>query len=260
MIRVVVGLVFIIVIVSIALIICVCKGIPLVPPATSLPVIRSYIQPNKVFIYMVATPEIGNYANHSIGINKEYANKHGYGFHVFTENATPDLPINFGKIQNALDIMESSNPPEYVVHIDADAVIVRPDYKITNIIEYYMMLGSMIIGEDCYDKTICSKPGQINSGVFIVKNNTMGRQILRQWLNSARGTCSRYVNQFPNCQLVFGNCVLPFHRFSINVIPYNVLNGRDGLFIQHLMQHNSNERIEHFKKIQQQQLGRSKVF
>ena len=252
---------FLLVVVVIIIIACVVKGIPLVPPATSLPIEHfNTIDPKKVFIYMVATPEVGNYANHSININNEYAKKHGYRFQVFTKNATPDLPINFSKIQNALDIMNSNDAPEYIVHLDADAVVVRPEYPITNIINHYMLGAGMIIGEDCYDKSICSKPGQINSGVFIVKNSTMGRKILNRWLNSARGTCSRYVNQFPNCQLVFGNCVLPALRMFINIIPYNVMNGKDGLFIQHLMQHTSNERIEFFKKVGRTQMGRRMVF
>jgi len=251
-INITIAVIIIFVIVIIALLICVGQGIPLVPPIKTLPKVkRTNIDPNQVQIYMVSTPHIGNYSNHSIAINREYALKHGYRFRVFTTNGTPQLPINFGKIQNALDLMKGVDPPEYVVHIDADAVVVKKEYPITAIIDAYMGGNiSLLIGEDCYNDSHCSKPGRINSGVFIVKNNALGRKILEKWLDGARGGCKRYVNQFPNCQLVFWHCVMmSYLRPYIKVAPYNLLNGTDGLFIQHLMQHSTNDRIEHFKKI-----------
>lgn len=249
MIIVIVGI--IIVAVVFAIVICVAAQIPLVRPLDTLPrVYKTNIDPRDVEIYMVSTSEVGDYATHSIDINRRYAEQWSYRFKVFNTNATPDLPINFGKIQNALDLMNQRGAPKYIVHIDADAVIIKPDYPITAIIDSYMGGYSMLMAEDCYDKTTCSKPGKINSGIFIVKNDMYGRAILARWLAGARGLCAQFVNQFPNCQLVFWNCVMLTHlRSKIRVVPYNLLNGKDGLFIQHMMQHSSNERIEHFKRV-----------
>lgn len=208
----------------------------------------------RICMFMVVTPEIRDYAASSIQLNKSYCELHNYDFVVIDENLTPDLPINFCKIQAAINLMKDQRY-DYIIHVDADAVII-PDnhsYDVSNIIHRYFNTGlctAFIAGEDCYDKSICSKPGRMNSGVFIVKNNHWGRKIMNKWLNSARGKCKSYTNQFPNCQLVFTNCV----QFSelmgfIRIVPYNVLNGRDGLFIKHLMQETNRNRTDYFKKL-----------
>jgi len=235
------------------------KPLEAMTPITSLPVggaLGGSAAPKRVCIFMVVTPEIMEYAQHSIDINREYCERWGYDFKVIDHNTTPDLPINFAKIQSALDFAAEGGEaaPEYIVHIDADAIIVKKDYPITNIIHKYFdsnKLTSFIAAEDCYSKDVCSQPGRINSGVFIVKNNTLGRLILKKWLSSARkgGACHKYKDIFPNCQLVFYHCILKsFLRFFIRIVPYNVLNGKDGLFIQHLMQHTDDKRSNTFKE------------
>ena len=247
-------IVFIIIIATLC-IHCPVKPLEAMTPITSLP--EGWpSHPKRVCIFMVVTPEIMEYAQHSIDINRDYCKRWGYDFKVVTQNTTPDLPINFAKIQSALDFAEGV--PEYIVHIDADAIIIKKDYPITNIIHKYFgsnKLTSFIAAEDCYSKDICSQPGRINSGVFIVKNNYFGRLILKKWLSSARkgGACHKYKDVFPNCQLVFYHCILKsFLRPFIKIVPYNVLNGKDGLFIQHLMQHTDDKRSNTFKEFRYQ--------
>lgn len=227
---------------------------PLITPIKSLPNPSNGkgINPNSVMIFMVATDEINDYSVHSIEMNKAYAKKHSYRFEIIRENLVPDMPINFTKIEAARRFAKDPSI-KYIVHIDADAVVIKDNYPITAIINTYMGWGTHIImGEDCYNKKICSKPGRINSGVFIVKNTDPGRAILNTWLESARtGPCKKYVNVFPNCQLVFFNCVMMSSlRRYIKIVPYNLINGIDGLFIKHMMQHNTDERVEEFINIQ----------
>lgn len=226
-----------------------------IQPLTTLPALTTHnnnnIKPNEICIFMVVTPEILDYAKHSIEINQNYAKQHGYQFYVFNQNLTPDLPINFCKLQCTLDLMKNKNY-KYIIHIDADAVFIRSDYPLSNIISHYMKhLTSFIAGEDCYNYKICSKPGRMNSGVYIVKNNNLGKKIIQTWLNSVRyGKCQQYKNKFPNCQLVFHHCVYQSYlRMFIKIVPYNLLNGKDGLFIQHMMQHDNYERSDQFKSI-----------
>lgn len=252
-----------IIIVFIIIIATLCIYFPVKPleamtPITSLP--SGGPHRGTVCIFMVVTPKIMEYAQHSIDINRDYCKRWGYDFKVIDHNTTPDLPINFAKIQSALDIAadDDYNHYDYIVHIDADAIIVKKDYPITNIIHKYFgsnKLTSFIAAEDCYSKNICSQPGRINSGVFIVKNNNLGRLILKKWLSSARkgGACHKYKDVFPNCQLVFYHCILKsFLRPFIRIVPYNILNGKDGLFIQHLMQHTDDKRSNTFKEFRYQ--------
>ena len=230
---------------------CESKMIPWLKPLSKLPLDNRYtkIDPSKVIIFMVVTPEILNYAQSSIANNEKYCQRFGYAFRVVDSNLTPDLPIHFSKLQATLNFLKQGY--DYVVHLDADAIIVNSYYPITHLIAYYMYnnVSSFIAGEDCYDKTICSKPGRINSGVYIVKNDAPGKAIIQKWLSAARGSCKKYVNQFPNCQLVFYHCVrYSYLSMFILLVPYNVLNGKDGLFIQHFMQHTNQERSDAFKQ------------
>ena len=240
---------------------------PLIKPLNSLPPshLGNGIDPNSVMIFMVATPEISNYSVHSIEINRKYANMHGYRFEVIQDNLlkNENMPINFTKVKAALEFTKDPTI-KYIVHIDADAVVINNKYPITAIINSYMGWGSdIIMAEDCYSRRICSKPGRINSGVFIVKNSKEGRSILNKWLTSSLsgGSCHKYKNVFPNCQLTFFNCVImsPLGRY-VKIVPYNLLNGRDGLFIRHMMQHNTEERVEEFINVKRKNGDRVSLY
>ena len=240
---------------------------PYYTPLKELPIVKNNIDPKKVCIFMVATSDISDYAKYSGEINDKYAKRHGYEFRVFDKNLTPDLPINFSKIQATLNLMnEKENGKtkfDYIIHIDADAIFHNQDYPITNIIAKYLTPPiSFIASEDCYDKNICSKPNKMNSGVFIVKNNIFGKSVMNLWLDSSRGKCKKYTKMFPNCQLVFENCVRKPLFFTIKIIPYNALNGKDGLLISHMMQGTSRERIDQMKSVYKDNFNpqRMKVF
>jgi hypothetical protein len=208
------------------------------------------IKPNEIVIYMVATPEIAEYAQHTIETNRAYAKKWGMNFFVVEKNLVPELPINFTKLA-AIKLLKQQFPnAKYFVHIDADAIIHNSDYDLRNIIANEMGTYDFLVSEDCYNTKVCSKPNKINSGVFIVKNSLMGNNLMNYWLNTTKpGQCGhKYVNQFPNCQLVFDHCVRPLFWMTIKVVPYNLLNGVDGLFIHHHMQGATRERVDSFKQ------------
>lgn len=209
----------------------------------------------KIAVFMVATPEIKNYAEYSIKMNKQWADQHNYDFFVYDKSALPDLPINFSKIQYAIDLLETKKY-NYVMYIDADAIIVNKDYDIRNLIKEYMKYSSIMFGEDCFGPKDCSKPGKINSGVFIVKSDALGvgKQILKSWKDATKGACKEFVNKFPNCQLVFSNCVFPKWFWAIRIIPYNLMNGYKGaLLLKHVMATPEINRIDVLKKIYQEE-------
>jgi hypothetical protein len=227
---------------------------PYYTPLTTLPRVKNDIIPKKVCIFMVATPEIQNYAKYTIEVNKKYCERHGYTFRLIDTNLTPDLSVNFSKIQATLDLMEEKDKNgrllfDYIMHIDADAIVKEINYEVTNIIAKYLIWPvSFIAGEDCYTSNKCSKPNKMNSGVFIVTNSILGKAIMNNWLNSSRNECKELSTQFPSCQLVFTHCTIKKWFFAIRIIPYNTMNGRDGLFIEHLMQGKDRERIDEFRE------------
>lgn len=217
--------------------------------AESLPVVNNPGNA-RICVFMVATPEISNYSRYSIDINKQWADRHGYDFVVYDKKSLPSLPINFSKIQYSLDLIDTKKY-DYVMYIDADAIIIRKDYDVRMLIKKYMTgTSSIMFGEDCFGPNDCSKPGKINSGVFIVKSTALGRAIMQEWKSSAMGDCSRYVNVFPSCQLVFTHCVFPKWFWAIRIVPFNLMNGYKGsLLIKHAMAIADINRVDALKRV-----------
>lgn len=201
----------------------------------------------RIAVFMVATPEIESYSEYTGKQNQKWCKMHGYDFFMYDRKhpKLEDLPINFSKIQYTLDLLPQY---DYVMYIDADAIVHNMDYDIRHLIKYYGR--SVLFGEDCYSSKDCSKPGRINSGVFIVRNNWGGRYVMNKWLESTRGRCSRYVTIFPNCQLIFTNCVYPQCFPWIGIIPFNLMNGfGDTLLIKHAMALDDIRRVGEVKKL-----------
>lgn len=217
-------------------------------PLSELP-IEPFKESMKIAVYVVATPGIYEYTKYTIPTIQEWCKIHGYDFYLIDKYLIKELPINFTKIQAGLDLFSKNY--EFVMHIDADAPIVNLDYPVEYIIQRYMKSPTVaLFSEDCFNKHDCSQPGKQNSGIFIVKNSKNGISFLKYWLDSAlTGPCKKYVNTFPNCQLVLWNCVMPKYKNVVKTLPYNVLNGRDGLLVNHLMQSSGTQRNKIAKEL-----------
>ena len=81
--------------------------IPLYEPLEELPLANTK-NIKKVCMFMIATPEISDYSKYSEEINRKYCEKFNIDFKLFDQNLTPDLPINFSKLQATLDLMKEN--------------------------------------------------------------------------------------------------------------------------------------------------------
>lgn len=215
--------------------------------AEVLPVVKGN-KSSRVAVFMVATPEIESYSRYTISQNGEWCKLHGYDFYVYDESCVPELPINFSKIRYAIDLIKTKKY-DYIMYIDADAIVHNMGYDVRNLAAKYLRgPKSLMFGEDCYSKSVCSKPGRINSGVFIAKSNMTAIRILNTWLDASLGRCNDLVSKFPNCQLIFSGCVYPRWFFFVSIIPFNLMNGfSDTLFIKHVMAKDDIERVSDIK-------------
>ena len=229
------------------------SGLSIYGTATELPVVKKLNKNIRLCIFMVATPEIHHYSEFTIKQNKEWAKLHNYDFVLFDKKHkdTRDLPINFSKIQYAIDLIDTGLY-DYVMYIDADAIVHNLEYDIRNLIQEKMgklSLKFSLFGEDCYNSKTCSKPGRINSGVFIVSRGIVGKETMKLWLKSSRGSHAHLVNVFPNCQNIFTKGVYPWLSPFIGIIPFNIMNGfGDTLLIKHAMAMDDIQRIDEIKK------------
>jgi hypothetical protein len=104
---------------------------------------------------------------------KQYVNKWGYEYKFFD---TCNHPVYWCKIYMLLDEL-NTNKYDYVMWLDSDTVIKRSDIFLDDILNKYN--SDIFIGDDNAHYWYV-----LNSGVFIIKNSTIGRQFLQDCINN----------------------------------------------------------------------------
>ena len=109
----------------------------------------------------------------------DYAKHHGYRYEFYTKCVNA-LPVYWQKIQLALDILTETSDTEYYVWCDTDTVVKNTAMPLESIID--QMDASIYIAQDGPKRpTLCA-------GFFIIKNNVVGRQFLRDCLQRYQNT------------------------------------------------------------------------
>lgn len=171
-----------------------------------------------------------SYGKFTEPINKNYCEEKNYIYHLETNDDKIKLgvrgrAITWYKPLLILEAFELYNP-DYVLFLDADAIICDKEYKIEDFID-----------ED-YD-IICTEdygPSRLNAGVFIMKNTDWTKQFLRIWFESCNiitggenNTIGYYANALWHDQTCFGILFdnnLEYKK-HIKIISNEVLNGRE---------------------------------
>jgi hypothetical protein len=130
------------------------------------------INPNKkIAIVYVFTYNIYDYAQHSIKNLTNYANKHNYTLIIYDQLLSPNVSPCWNKV---LAILGNLKNYDYVMWIDADAIIYNQDVPITKFTNENNSKELLI----CYD---CAKESEcINSGVMIVKNTDWAYNLFKK--------------------------------------------------------------------------------
>lgn len=149
--------------------------------------------------------------------------------YVFIEKSQFHAPPYWQKIFE-LDKCMAENPTvNYVMWLDSDAFLVDfSQMKMNRLLEKYKD-RSVIIARDMPPWTSC-----FNAGSFIVKNNTVGRNILKEWIatynpnkwiyqHSKWKTESKWAGEDYE-QGAFVKHILPKYDSHIAVVPYYILN------------------------------------
>jgi hypothetical protein len=118
---------------------------------------------------------------HNKNIQK-YCEKWGYEYLLETKNNTSISPYWY-KIFLVNDLIKS-NKYDYVFWMDSDTIINN----------FNIDLGEDILdkyGSDIFVASDNIKYDVVNSGLFIIKNSTIGRQFLEDWINSYDKICEK---------------------------------------------------------------------
>lgn len=121
------------------------------------------------------------YGKYSEGINRDYCEKNGYKYISETNTnkitmACEGRSFTWFKPKFIKEIFEIYNP-EYVLFLDADAILVNRNIKIEDFIdENYEIIFAEDIGGT-------SSHSAMNAGAFIIKNTNFSKDFLEQWWN-----------------------------------------------------------------------------
>jgi hypothetical protein len=122
-----------------------------------------------------------------IGMNRKYANRHGYQYRFISEQYP--MPPYWIKVKLTKDFLDEQLPngrQKYrgVMFIDTDAVIVKPQKSLDQIIAHYK---DFVAASDTNYPDFPSQQSKFNAGVFIVRNTPETRKLFDDWMNVYEG-------------------------------------------------------------------------
>jgi len=169
--------------------------------------------------------------------NKEYCKKHGYAY-MFFNHKDQTVPVYWMKVKLVNEVV-NTNKYEGVLWIDTDAVIKDLDRTLDS---FGNSNTSIVICEDFHPEVNNGKtyPGTypFNAGVWIAKNNDIGKDIMNKWLelyNPDHWKSNNKGNLKSNTQFSgpayeqgsFVDIILPKYKDNILVLPWYVFNALD---------------------------------
>lgn len=170
-----------------------------------------------------------SYARYTKEINKKYCDQNNYIYFVEENeskirNRIGNKAMTWYKPFLISDVFETLNP-DYVLFLDADAIVVDHLNKIEN----FIIGGKEIVVTEDYG------PSAMNAGVILIKNSEWSKNFLKQWYSTSDelegGTPPRkgyYANALWHDQTGFSHLLRNDSDVSknISVIDNKILNGR----------------------------------
>lgn len=172
----------------------------------------------KVVAVQLATPHIDEFAKYSLANVSEYCRQHGYGHYVQRTHTVPDMHINWSKIDLLKHVFEEFPEAEYYILFDADIIIQDFSKSVDFFLKKYADSKTHILFSADTPLRLSLKP-RPNAGLIIVKNSTIGKQIIDRWIEASRTDGAKYNNTHPRNQLVYWNCVMPQFESVQKVLP-----------------------------------------
>lgn len=171
-----------------------------------------------------------SYKNYTFEINKKYCELKNYLYHVESDttkilNEVGDRAITWYKPKFINEVFELYNP-DYILFLDADAIICEYEYKIEQFID-----------EDF--NIICTQdhgPSRINAGVFLMKNSDWTKNFLNKWWDICEMLSGGHNNQIGfykhglwHDQTCFSHLIDNDDnvRDNVKIISNEILNGRE---------------------------------
>jgi hypothetical protein len=166
----------------------------------------------KLDIVTVATPQIQSYARYTIGLNADYALRHGYGFHVST-TPSPDRHPAWGKVEVARELLLRC---DWLFVIDADAIFLQVEKSLE---PFTKLAGDLLI---CQNGPNGGRP--LNTGAMLMRNTPAMQRLLEVWYETGvkyarkpawdQESLNDYFEEVPAESRVAQITALPFDAFN----------------------------------------------
>ena len=120
-----------------------------------------------------------SYSKYTKLINEKYCDEQNYIYHVETDtkkikNAIGNKAFTWYKPQFLLDVLALHNP-DYVLFLDADAIVVDQENRIENFID---STKDIVVAKDY-------GPSDMQAGVILIKNTPWVKDFLKRWDSTA---------------------------------------------------------------------------
>lgn len=202
------------------------------------------VNPLRICIGMINSPNIPKYAQYATFLNYMYATKHSYDFVV---NRCPDDTDVDWKWDPKNEYVTVWYKPEFIkkylsyyhifVFIDSDAYFKNIDKTVEDFLREQDKNDETLIyvAEDCKDQNLCWTNGP-NTGVVIVKNTPKTFEILNEWINGPKnGLCNSWKYKHTREQKCLWELKNAKYDKEIKIVkPATKLGTHDGDWIVHL--------------------------
>lgn len=192
----------------------------------------------KIALMALATPNMREMTNVSYANHKHYAKKFDYSYFTYFDSM---VDINFVTWNKVFALKKHLQEYDYLIWIDADAIITNMNISIESIIEKQP-------NKSLY---VCDDIGgwRLNTGVMIWKNTEWSQNIIEKWTKMEKLKHNQGAEQQQLIHLLRkedNNCS-NWHVFNRHEFNTHPKEHKGGDFILHMMGLSGHERIKTFK-------------
>ena len=212
----------------------------------------------KIAIVQIYDDKIKKYAEYSRLINSVYAIGHGYSYLCWEEDLVPpNISVYYNKLQAIYNAMFSELKPDWILYLDADAIV-------TN---FSILIEDIIARHETHEVIYGTDLNGTNSGVILIKNTKLMQEYLKDCYSDRRCyhlTLPEQTALFTNGNKEKYKQAVGFetmHFFNAYIGKYKDMQHDERLwdresFILHLQRLPDEDRIQFFKR----QLAKMKIY
>eukprot|EP00933_Yihiella_yeosuensis_P026448 TRINITY_DN20509_c0_g1_i2.p1 TRINITY_DN20509_c0_g1~~TRINITY_DN20509_c0_g1_i2.p1 ORF type:complete len:576 (-),score=50.35 TRINITY_DN20509_c0_g1_i2:27-1703(-) len=208
----------------------------------------------RIGIVTMHSPEIMSYANMTAAQNRRYAERHGYGFHIFDHVIDQTRVPHWSKL-HAVQLFLAEY--DFVFWIDADAIFYDQSRRIEEVLAVDSRPDGEIWAQDIWpDYPSLSREEKIDTGTVLFRNSRWTRQFLlemyyfpacEKYLNWTEQYCFTVAHQENLMDVRDKLVILPTPRINHHRLPPP--EDPHSLFIFHYAGRSSKARKRHFRLI-----------